>query len=194
LQDNALNGAVPLELYNDHIQTLRLGGNDLEGSIPTEISQMTALRNIYLGNSRMGGELPHELFGLPLRELHLQNAHFDGPLSEDLSDLRGTIREIVLNCNNFSGSIPQGLDECILVEKLDVTGNPLVYGAISEAICKRRRRFGRNKGVASLSVLGVDCAVECRCCGFRGDSLDDPDNPYPCDDKKFGDQCPSRRI
>jgi hypothetical protein len=136
----------------------------LEGIIRPEISQMTKLRFLYLGDSLIGGALPTELFGCPLRELHLSNAKFDGPLPEDFINLSGSTVDILLNGNNFSGPIPQAFDDCTKLEELNLSGNPLVTGAVSTAICSRRGR-----GVSKVEVLEVDCAVECGCCGFRDD-------------------------
>jgi len=59
----------------------------------------------------MGGQLPSELYRLPqLDELVLSNANFEGILSEDFRFLNETIRQIVLNDNRFSGTLPEAFD------------------------------------------------------------------------------------
>jgi len=91
--------------------SLKLGGNRLKGVIESDISRMSVLRYLDLGNSLMGGELPPELYRLPrLIELSLPNADFGGTLSEDFSFLNQTIRDVILSGNNFVGSIPEAFN------------------------------------------------------------------------------------
>ncbi len=112
LQNNEFSGAIPTTIYNGNLQELQLGGNNIEGSIPSSISLMTNLRVLNLGNTSMSGELPNELFSLPaLSELHLSNAKFGGELSEDFRGLNATLMELSLDGNNFSGVVPAGFDD-----------------------------------------------------------------------------------
>ena len=97
---------------------MRVGGNDLEGSILAEISGMASLRRLDMSHSRVGGTIPSELYRLEfLQEIHLQNATFEGKLSEDFRLLNRTLEEVLLNDNNFSGPVPQGLDVCRRLRK-----------------------------------------------------------------------------
>jgi hypothetical protein len=168
-----------------------LGGNDLTGLIQIEISEMVELRSLHLGDSQMGGEIPAELYRLEnLRVLQLQNANFEGTLSEDFGLLNQTIATISLNGNDFSGDVPRSLDECkylrksstfavrncvspclfffltsvflfcFFQERLDLSDNPRVTGSISSALCQLRHS-------RVLKVVHIDCAVACNCCGFR---------------------------
>jgi hypothetical protein len=184
LQNNEFSGSIPTTIYNGNLQELQLGGNDIEGSIPSSISLMTSLRVLNLGNSSMSGELPSELFRLPiLSELHLSNAKFGGELSEDFRGLNATLMGLSLDGNNFSGVIPAGLDDlkilgtCIgkiqhnfpdfpnlfpISELLRLENNPLLSGAVSTALCSRR-----GTGLGKLEELSVGCNIECNCCGDR---------------------------
>jgi hypothetical protein len=66
----------------------------------------------------MGGFIPSEVYGLRLLEtIDLQNANFEGELSEEFGRLNLTIKEILLDNNNFFGSIPRALDDCRLLRK-----------------------------------------------------------------------------
>lgn len=113
LHNNKLKGSIPTTLYASNIETLRLGGNDLEGVIRPEIAQMVNLRHLMLGDSKMGGTIPSEVYRLQyLTELALHNADFGGELSEDFSLLNRTIEVILLDNNNFSGPVPAAFDVC----------------------------------------------------------------------------------
>lgn len=112
LQNSNLFGPVPATLLNGNLHELRLGGNDIEGSIPSSISLMTNLLILSLGNSSMYGKIPTELFRLPmLSKLDLSNANFEGELSEDFRLLNETLMELRLDGNNFSGDIPEAFDD-----------------------------------------------------------------------------------
>ena len=165
LHENDLQGEIPLSLYNERIMTLRLGDNDLEGKIRDEVNNMVSLKNIYLGDTKMGGIVPVGLFGLPkIEEIHLQNAAFSGELWGEFAKLSPTLMELFLQNNNFSGEIPDTLLQSQRLTKLDLTGNPEITGSIKSGsqLCKRR-----NYNTVGVSVLNVDCTVVCECCGFR---------------------------
>ena len=79
---------------------------------------MTNLRVLNLGNSSMFGNIPIEIFRLPvLSQLDLSNANFDGELSEDFRLLNETLMELRLDGNNFSGDIPGAFDDLKILGK-----------------------------------------------------------------------------
>jgi len=138
-----------------------VGGNNIQGEIQSEIGVMTQLRFLNLGDSSLGGTFPQDFFGLPnVREVHLQNAKFEGSLSEDFSNLSATVTEIILKNNNFTGQIPNAFDGFSKLKVLDLSGNPNLSGGVSVALCQRRR---------NMELLEVSCSVACDCCGFRDD-------------------------
>lgn len=111
-----MSGSIPAALYNGIYQELRLGGNDIKGSIPSSVSLMTNLRILSLGNSSMFGKIPSEIYRLPmLSELDLSNAGFEGELSEDFRWLNETLMKLSLNGNNFSGDIPGAFDDLKII-------------------------------------------------------------------------------
>ncbi|GER38564.1 receptor-like kinase [Striga asiatica] len=62
LEDNLLGGELGPELSNlTELQTLNLGNNNLTGQIPKELGLLTNLRDMDLENNRFTGSIPPEL-------------------------------------------------------------------------------------------------------------------------------------
>lgn len=107
-----------MTLYNSNFEILKLGGNNIRGTIPAKISSMSSLKELYLGNSQMGGLIPPELYRLEsLQVVDLRNGTFEGELSEDFRLLNQTIQEITLDQNDFSGPVPAAFDVCKQLRK-----------------------------------------------------------------------------
>ncbi len=70
---------------NGLVVTLNLGSNNLAGQIPSELGQLSNLRELYLGNNQLSGEIPSELGQLSLYHLYLYGNQFTGCYSLDLS-------------------------------------------------------------------------------------------------------------
>jgi hypothetical protein len=108
LRNNLLTGAIPASLFAlSGLEEALLGGNLFVGNIPAEISQMESLRHLNLAATQMGGDIPPEVFRLGnLQQLYLDGSNFGGELSDDFSLLNGTIIEINLENNDFTGEFP----------------------------------------------------------------------------------------
>jgi hypothetical protein len=63
------------------VTELNLSGNNLSGTIPPELGNMTALTELYLEDNSISGEIPSSLEKLTsLRQVRIQNNFFEGPL------------------------------------------------------------------------------------------------------------------
>ena len=83
LQNNNLNGTLPSALGNlSALGYLNLGNNKLSGSIPLEISNLTKITNLQLNNNQLNGSIPVGI----------------GNLSD--------VHYLYLNSNQLSGTIP----------------------------------------------------------------------------------------
>ena len=107
LDSNNLTGTIPPRLFNlTNLLDLSLNNNALNGTIPGAIGSLTKLTALRLDFTNIGGSLPSELFNLiELSELNLQHASFVGPLDASFSKLVN-LAELYLNNNSFTGNVP----------------------------------------------------------------------------------------
>lgn len=90
--------------------TLNLTNAGLSGSLPPSISNLTALKNLWLGGNELSGTIPKMASLKALQTLHLENNKFEGSLPESLGQLPN-LREILLQNNKLNGSIPDALQD-----------------------------------------------------------------------------------
>ena len=132
------------------VTALNLGLNNLTGSIPSSITQLSKLTRLNLYSNEFAGSLPAFLDGLPLLEyLDLGDNNFVGSLPSsygNIANLRTLyldnnlltgilpvslvntpLSTLWLNYNNFSGCIPNGyVDFCEREASLRLDHNPLL--------------------------------------------------------------------
>ena len=123
---NDLNGTIPSELGNlTELATLSLYDNQLSGTIPTSLGSLSKLEFLDLGKNQLSGSVPTELGNLAVLDtLSLEFNQLSGNIPSQLGGLSALI-QIYLGSNQLSGSIPTsfgGLPELII---LDVSNNQL---------------------------------------------------------------------
>ncbi|WOH09959.1 hypothetical protein DCAR_0729420 [Daucus carota subsp. sativus] len=126
LGENQIAGSIPLALGNlSALTTLNLSNNLLNGTLPAELSQLRSLEQLILSNNYLTGEIPATL-GLysKLGLLDLSWNKFFGAIPEGLGNLI-QIRYMFLNNNLLSGEIPKALGRCTDLDKLDLSYNML---------------------------------------------------------------------
>ena len=129
--DNWLTEA-PLEewhgvtVYNGRVIVLYLVRNNLAGSIPPELGQLSSLVSLTLDfNRRVGGSIPPELADLSrLRQLALQGLGLAGRIPPELGRL-SSLRFLFLAGNDLSGPIPPELGNLSRLEVLSIYANSL---------------------------------------------------------------------
>ena len=104
-----LKNWLGVDASHDTIVGLHLGGNNLNGSFPSNFCGLQSLIEI-------------ELFNNDLR----------GPIPENIGDLKN-LRILLLNNNNLTGEIPASISNCSKLEELDLSCNKLC-GHIPPAI------------------------------------------------------------
>ena len=133
LGDNNLNGTLPAELGNlSKLTNLNLRRNPLNGQIPPELGNLSNLRTLRLYGTDLSGEIPGELANLTNMEtLMIYSNELNGTIPAWLDELTN-LRRLDLDDNNFSGPIPPELGNLAELEILWMSGNKLTGSIPSE--------------------------------------------------------------
>ena len=110
LNENQLSGTIPKELGNlSSLTRLHLSRNKLSGTIPKELGKLTGLINLWLGQNQLSGTIPTELGNMAgLIRLYLWGNQLSGEIPTELGKLT-MIQELDLSENQLSGPIPTEL-------------------------------------------------------------------------------------
>ncbi|KAH9319479.1 hypothetical protein KI387_021248, partial [Taxus chinensis] len=151
LSINDLTGVLPSSVsrLSSVLSSLGLASNKLEGSIPSDIGNLTKLTELDLHNNSFNGTVPSTLGHLPhLERLSLHKNNLDGIIPKSLGQakklgllslgenmLSGRIpdslgdlpqlRQLLLSRNQLLGQIPASLGRCITLEEVDLSYNKL---------------------------------------------------------------------
>lgn len=92
------------------LRYLRLEDNNIIGTIPSSIGNMTEMVHINLNRNIFSSTIPSLLSQLPkLVYLYLAGNYFTGTLPESLSQLHETLLDFDVGDNDLTGSIPSSL-------------------------------------------------------------------------------------
>ncbi len=133
LSGNNLDGSLPAELGNlSHLSRLPLYNNFLSGSIPSELGNLSKLRQLFLDGNSLSGSIPSELGKLSqLTQLSLYDNSLSGSIPSELGNL-SQLRQLYLDGNSLSGSIPSELGNLTQLSELWLDGNSLSGSIPSE--------------------------------------------------------------
>ena len=123
---NQLSGSIPAAL-GDLSRTgyLDLSTNQLSGEIPERFSKLGNLWTLRLYENRLTGAIPPGVANLAdLERLDLSRNQLTGPIPSELGGL-ARLQEILLHGNGLSGSIPAELGNLASLTILDLAGNQL---------------------------------------------------------------------
>jgi M6 family metalloprotease-like protein len=117
------------------VQNLDLTNNNLNGSLPASIGNLTDLQNLKLGNNQLSGPIPAEIGELvKLDRLLLNDNLLNGTIPAELGELT-QLGQLLLNGNQLSGSIPAELGQLEEAWWLNL-GNNQLTGSIPAALAK----------------------------------------------------------
>jgi Leucine-rich repeat (LRR) protein len=102
-----------------------LGGNNLGGSIPPEIGNLTNLTELYLYNNQITGSIPSEIGNLTnLEVLSLYNNQITGSIPSEIGNLTN-LEVLYLSINQLTGEIPSELGNLTNLNTLNLKSNQL---------------------------------------------------------------------
>ena len=138
LRDNNLSGTIPNEIGNmTTLNGLRLDNNNLTGTIPSEIGNLIYLDILYLDNNQLSGSIPPEFGNLSnVFDVDLGRNQLSGDIPQEIANLTN-IQLLYLNENQLAGEIPPGLGSLSGLLELNLndnqlTGNiPVTLGSLS---------------------------------------------------------------
>ncbi|MBA0559601.1 hypothetical protein Golob_016556, partial [Gossypium lobatum] len=133
-----LKGSIPAEVGSlSSLISLKLGnnaltgGNELSGSIPECLSNLTALRNLSISSNRLTSTIPSSLWSLvDILAINLSSNSLQGSLPSGIGDLKALV-EIDLSNNQLSGHIPVSIEKLKNLVYLSFAVNRL-HGPIPE--------------------------------------------------------------
>nr|WP_299384833.1 immunoglobulin domain-containing protein [Allomuricauda sp.] len=125
LDNNNLNGSFPVNIGNlSDLQSLSLILNSISGSIPTDISDLTDLTYIALSNNTLNDNLNWITSLNNLQSLYLNNNNFNGSIPTDIGNLTNLVNLDITN-NQIQGAIPASIGNLSSLSKLYLSQNQL---------------------------------------------------------------------
>lgn len=136
---NQLSGSIPSQIGNlSKLKVLKLWANDLSGQIPSSIGNLTNLEELVLSSNDLTGTIPNTIGDLTnLRELRLNSNNLSGSIPSQINSLYN-LTVLNLDNNSFSGSIPPAFGGLVNLELLSLSNNsltgniPAVLGDLEE--------------------------------------------------------------
>jgi len=128
-KENWLTGPVDswygITVDNDRVTVISLGNNNLIGTIPPEIGNLTELGDLVFHNNQITNHLPETLTNLTnLWELVLNGNELSGEIPDFIWDME-SLNFLNLQTNNFTGSIPPEIGNLIDLVYLTMAENSL---------------------------------------------------------------------
>ncbi|KMT16369.1 hypothetical protein BVRB_3g055140 [Beta vulgaris subsp. vulgaris] len=214
LGENEFSGEIPMWLTAKkvpYLQILRMRSNKLKGNIPKQLCSLSQLQLLDFGHNYLTGTIPNCLSNLtgmmqPVHESRIYTEQ-DGVMEVIQGIERryttnlGLLISIDLSCNNFVGSIPDGITNLRFLLSLNLSYNQIT-GLIPNDIGGLKSLvsldFSRNKlhGIIPTSMADLYALehIDLSYNNFSGQiptgrqlqTLDDPSkyagNPYLCGD------------
>ncbi len=141
LEENQLTGSIPTELGNlSNLEDLRLNYNQLTGSIPTELGNLSNLEDLWLNKNQLTGSIPQEVLNLRA-EKRLENPPYVKTQIPDVEFLLGNNLDIDISDNfgdinnNINNYTATGLPGGVTINTQGViSGTPTTAGIFTVTV------------------------------------------------------------
>jgi hypothetical protein len=108
-----------------HVTQLDLYGNNVNGTLPASLANLTQLRQLTLNQNQLQGSIPPALGALTnLTGLSMHGNQLSGAIPPELGNLSSLIH-LGMSYNQLSGAIPAELENLANLTLLDLTANRL---------------------------------------------------------------------
>ncbi|KAL3358438.1 hypothetical protein AABB24_015519 [Solanum stoloniferum] len=137
------------------ITSIKLPGKNLTGNIPSELTKLSGLVELWLDGNSLTGPIP-DFSGCPnLQIIHLENNQLSGQLPSTLEDL-SNLKELYVQNNMLTGSVPSGLRDNGVI--LNYTGNfNLHEGETSRS--RKKIIIGSSVGASALLLATIASCI-----------------------------------
>ena len=107
LTDEPIDYWYGVTVEDDRVNQLLLSSNNLNGTIPDEICNLTELNYLNFYVNSLSGSIPDDIGNLSkLTHLSLNHNQLEGPIPESLWQL-SSLTQLFLNSNNLTGSLSE---------------------------------------------------------------------------------------
>lgn len=126
LAGNNLSGSIPSEVgLLDSLRILAFHFNNLAGEIPPEIGKLSVLKTLSLSVNQLTGKIPSEIGDLgALSHLGIGDNQLTGEIPVAIGKLRA-LKTLHLYDNQLTGNIPPEIGNLSALEGLNLSGNQL---------------------------------------------------------------------
>lgn len=122
---------------NNMVVSISLLFNNLNGTLPTSLSELTSLKNLELSFNKLSGSIPSSLGSLKNLEVFAINGNnFEGMIPATFGELTA-LKQLHLSSNNLEGTIPVSVAKLNSLEILNVFDNKLI-GTIPYALTENK--------------------------------------------------------
>ncbi|MEE4359737.1 MAG: hypothetical protein V2I97_24920 [Desulfococcaceae bacterium] len=155
LRSNNLQGSIPAEIGNlTNLSSFVLYQNQLSGTIPAEIANLINLTLLWLGENQLNGTVPGEIGNLiNLIAVDLSHNRLTGFIPPEIGKLVN-LQYLSLSRNQLNGSIPPEIGNLVnLSYNLDLSFNQLtgnIPGTIGNLISLSSLSLGQNQLSGSI--------------------------------------------
>ncbi|KAJ6871657.1 LRR receptor-like serine/threonine-protein kinase [Populus alba x Populus x berolinensis] len=149
---NELDGSIPKEIGNiSSLQLLLLNGNKLSGFLPDELGYLSKLDRLQVDKNYISGPIPASFANLSsVKHIHMNNNSIRGQIPPELSKL-STLRHLLLDNNILSGYLPPEFSVLPELRILQLDNNKFIGPGIPDT-------YGNLSKLAKLSLR--NCSLQ----------------------------------
>ena len=190
--------------FNDSVESLELGSNNLTGTIPAEIGDFPLLLNLILSSNQLTGSIPTTIGNLTsLNSFTLYNNQLTGSIPTEIGNLT-RLYALSLHYNHLSGEIPSSItylndlmdgglglklhENCDLYSNDTGTQSFIVLKSLEESYEEFLATQGNCSGTSAEEIAALE-AIYDSTGGYNWSNKTNWNVGDPCDDDWYGVSC-----